>query len=291
MKVIVTHLFMLLALASYSLRGSDILFFNQDCNSESPIFPDNSCGDERYNLIYNLRNLGHDLTYLPDFYQADLDSLLNSHEILFIPDLEDQVNCSLGNLAFLPEITSHTIGNYVKNGGKVLITGSSQNVAFLNEVFGLGLEHGGVISVGNSIKTESNIFGNSFELCPTSIPNEDVTFLVMNSMGSNATCIYKSNGHASLAFFNVGKGRIGFIGFDFNNTGPDCSNDENLWIQCGLPNTLTALTAVAPTPTPLPTCSEWALVILILFIMVLGIVKIQSYSLSVEFGSDTISYE
>ena len=84
------HCFLFIFLLTIALKkgtSSDILFFYQDCNVDIPSSADSTCRDERYNLYQTVIDLGHNITLLPDFHQADMSSLLSSsahwHRVLF----------------------------------------------------------------------------------------------------------------------------------------------------------------------------------------------------------------
>ena len=257
------------------VRAVDILFFNQDCNLESPMMPDSSCGDERYNLSRILENLGHNLTILTDFHQANLADLLAANDIFFIPDIEDQIHCNPMNLTFLPASAKTDISDYVEGGGRLIVSGSAQGVFLLNELFNLSLGHEGNTSMGLSTKNEAQAIGTTYESCPSTIPNLDVTFLITSSMPPDKKCIYESGGHTSLALFNVGAGEVAFLGFDFNDSGPGCTNDGTPWLSCGLES---AISTFIPPPSPpsVPTLSQWSLYILGLICLIVGTVSIRS---------------
>ena len=81
-------------------KGSNVLLFNQDCNVDAA-GADNTCADERYNIINILIAEGHTVTTLPDFHQANMLNLLNSHDFFLIPDLEDISTCDVFKSSFI----------------------------------------------------------------------------------------------------------------------------------------------------------------------------------------------
>jgi len=151
------------------LSATNILYFNQDCNVDLA-GGDNTCADERFTLHNILNAKGHSLTPLPSFSDPNFSSLLSSNDFLVIPDLEESA-CSGSNLAFMPASASTILNNYVSNGGVILIAGSSNNIYFLNSVFGLTLTTGGFTITGTSTKNGTSTVGTQFETCPSSVMN------------------------------------------------------------------------------------------------------------------------
>lgn len=270
-NLIFTAALLFISSLSYS---TDILFFNQDCNVDIPVGSDGTCQDERHNLLQAITAAGHNVTLLSDFHESNMDQLLLDHDFLMIPDLEDGFgDCNISDPSFISPSEVEIIRNYVEAGGRLMITGSSQNIDFLNSTFNLGLVSGGFVSTGISSLNESEALGTPFETCPTTITNYSATFLVTSTMPESKKCIYQSDSNASLAVFTVGSGTVTYIGFDFNEAGPECVNSGVEWVTCGLTKTIEILST--PTPT-VPTLSEWSLILLALLFMILSVVSIRA---------------
>lgn len=270
-KIAVLSVFSALSLFTVNLYSSDILYFNQDCNVDA-VGSDNTCFDERHNLLTAVTDLGHNVTLLDSFNASNLLSLLEDNDLLLIPDLEDQfVSCQVSDQGFLSNEAQTIIQNYVTAGGQVLVTGSSQNIELLNNLFGLGLTPAGNVSSGISVKNENDAAGTAFSSCPQTITNLDVTFLVTSSMPNSKRCIYEFGNSTSMALFDIGSGTVGYIGFDFYDAGIGCTNDGSEWIDCVLPQSIDALTSV-----PIPALSEWGIIILLLMTLILGFVVLKN---------------
>jgi len=270
-----TKLTIAIFLIAINLCASDILFFNQDCNLDLT-GADNSCADERSNLLNIVEAKGHNVTLLPDFHQTNFEDLLSENDFLLVPDLEDAfTSCNVSDPLFLSLEEKKILKSYIENGGSLLIAGSSQNINFLNDVFGLNLLASGVVSTGISIKNEEDAIGTPYETCDNQIPNSDATFLINSSMPVGKKCIYGTGTSASIANFQIGLGSITYLGYDFNNAGPGCLQSTNLWTGCIADSSIIAATSGILSQT-VPTLSQWGLICLGLILMIFSLVTIKS---------------
>jgi len=276
------HCFLFIFLLTIALKkgtSSDILFFYQDCNVDIPSSADSTCRDERYNLYQTVIDLGHNITLLPDFHQADMSSLLSSSDFFMIPDIEDNfTNCNVNNPLFINADEKDMLKSYVENGGNILITGSKQNVDFLNGIFNLGLKSEDNTSSGLSTKNIAQSEGTTFQHCPDTLPNLDVTFLVSSTMPSNKRCLYEFGTFATAAYFEIGNGAISYLGFDFNDAGPSCSQNGSLWVSCLLESSIMSATTGIhlSSAVTVPTLTTWCIIILGLLLINLGMIGIKS---------------
>ena len=274
-QLIVTLLFIGVNFVTYG-QESDILFFNQDCNFDLA-GADNSCEDERYNLLNILTEQGSEIDLLQDFSQSDLQDRLEASRLLIIPELEDAPSCGISDATFLPDAAKTIIVDYVNNGGGLYIVGSSQTVAFLNDLFDLNLSASGSTNMGVSTLNEVQASGTPFESCPPTIPNLTATSLITSSMPDNKRCIYESGSSTSVAFFQVGLGTVFYIGYDYNDTGSGCSVDASTFLDC---ITLGGIEeAIEILPDPIPTLGEWGLIILLLLISIIGLSSLRQRNL------------
>jgi len=258
-------------------RGGNILFFNQDCNADIA-GADNSCQDERANLLGLLQSTDNKIITLSSFSDANLSSLLSANDALVIPDIEDRFGgCDVTDLSFLPNSAKTAIADYVTNGGNLVVAGSTQNITFLNSVFSLNLTAAGNTSTSVSIKDEAEAADTPFESCPSTLPNLSATFLVTSSMPSNKKCIYTTGGLGSVAYFPIGSGGVVYLGYDFNDSGTGCTQEGSAWITCVLPSTEIVIDT-GIVSVPIPTLGQWALIILGLLTLTMGIVIIRSHN-------------
>lgn len=264
------------AVFPYSINGANILYFNQDCNVDLA-GADNTCADERSNLLDIINDQQHNVTLLSGFNVNNLAQLLEDSDFLMIPDLEDRfVECDITDTTFLSVHSRELLQNYVQQGGSVLIAGSSQNIDFLNLVFQLNLGSAGVVSSGFSVKDVSEAQNTSFESCIDSIPNNDATFLINSTMPSSKRCIYGVNGSTSVAFFTIGEGSITYLGYDFNNAGPNCIVTVDVWTSC-ISGAAVLLAESGIMINPIPTLSEWTILILGLLFLIFGIISSKNF--------------
>ena len=157
-----------------------------------------------------------------------------------------------------------------------MITGSSNNIEFLNDVFGLSLSITQLVSSGTSAKNETEAAGTPFQSCDSSIPNVSATFLVTSSMPSSKKCIYTYNGDASIAFFSVGQGSVTYLGYDFNDSGPGCSQNVSAWVECAFSAGVEVATyGISGKPAEVPTLSEWGIFVLSLILGIIGLVALK----------------
>ena len=272
-------LLILLFLLPLSSTASNILYFNQDCNVDLA-GADNSCADERFTLLNILQSDGHQITLLPNFHQGDLAMLLEQHDLLMIPDLEDSFdNCDVSDVTFLSVSEKQILKSYIESGGSLLIAGSTQNIDLLNDVFGLGLISAGNVSSGFSLKNASQAQGTPYESCTDSIPNLSATFLLSSSMPAAKRCIYEKDGDAAIAFFTVGNGSITYLGYDFNDAGPGCSQSASVWSGCIVETSVIVADTGIQTIT-VPTLSQWGIITLFLCLMVLSVIGMKQFSIS-----------
>jgi len=259
---------------SLYLEASNILYYNQDCNFDLA-GADNSCSDERYNLLNIIQNDGHQVNLLTDFHQANLPTLLEQHDLLMIPDIEDAFdNCDVSDVGFINSSEKLTLKNYIESGGSLLIAGSAQNIDFLNDVFGLGLIDAGNATSGYAYKNATQAQGTPYDSCIDSIPNLSATFLVSTSMPTSKQCIYEKDGNAALAFFTVGSGSITYLGYDFNDAGPGCGQSASVWAGCIVENSVIVADSGINTVT-VPTLSQWGLISLLLCLMIFATIAIK----------------
>lgn len=273
-------LLILLFVLPLSSTGSNILFFNQDCNFDLA-GADNSCSDERYTLLTILQDDGHQITLLPDFHQSNLVTLLSQHDFLMIPDLEDSFNdCNVSDINFLSASAKLILKTYIESGGSLLIAGSTQNIELLNNLFGLGLASAGNVTTGYSYKNAVQAQGTPYESCIDSISNLSATFLLNSSMPTSKRCIYENGGNAALAFFTVGSGSITYLGYDFNDAGPGCAQSASVWSGC-IVETSVIVADVGINLITVPTLSQWGIIALSLLLLIFSITAIRhTYSIS-----------
>jgi hypothetical protein len=258
----------------YSTPGADILYFNQDCNFD--LIGDETCEDERFNLLNIIIAKGHNITSLPDFHQTNLEGLLATHDFLLIPDLEDVGTCDITDPAFINSAEYTLLADYIMEGGKLVITGSSQNVAFLNTAFGLNLMNVSVASSGSSIKNTLQTDGTPLENCPDIIPNVSATFLITASMPASKNCFYSEGDNTSLALFQLGDGSIIYMGYDFFDAGPGCAQERNQWNDCVLDAVIEIAKYGQSGFKSVPTISEWGVIILSLSFVILSTTTLKT---------------
>lgn len=278
-----TLILLLVAALQFQVRATDILFFNQDCNIDLA-GADNTCQDERYNLLNLLQsNSDNNVTLLDSFNHVDFSTMLADAEALVIPDLEDSfTDCVVSSPMFINAVAQDALKKFVENGGQLIIAGSTQNVTFLNNVFGMSLSLAGTLSSGQSTKNDAEASGTQFESCPASIDNLSSTFLITSSMPSDKKCLYVSGGNGSVAYFPISSGGVLYIGFDFNDAGPGCTQNSTDWVQCMLPAAERVADSgiTASTPSDIPTLSTWSLIILGICLSILGLSYMRSERLS-----------
>lgn len=192
-----------------------------------------------------------------------------------IPDLEDSFgNCNVSDVAFLSVTEKQILKNYIESGGSLFIAGSTQNIDLLNDVFGFNLASAGNLSTGFSLKDANEAAGTLYEACPESIPNLNATFLINSSMPSAKRCIYRSGDNAALAFFNVGAGSITYLGYDFNNSGPGCSQAASVWTGC-ITETSIMVADVGIDKVMVPTLSQWGIINLMLILIIMSVNELK----------------
>lgn len=256
---------------------ADILYFNQDCNTDLA-GADNTCQDERFNLLNIITAAGENSTLLSSFHDPSLATKLSANDFLLIPDLED-ATCSSGMASFITTAEKLVLANYVNNGGRILIAGSPQNVNFINDIFSLSISiapparHG-----GSSLKNISAASGTPFEKCSNTIDNFSATFLINSSLPSSKQCIYEDAADASVAFFKVGSGGILYLGYDFNDAGIGCTQSMIDWVNCIFTSAIeVGEFGILGAPKEVPTMSEWNLLILMLSMLIFGIVALFQF--------------
>ena len=264
MRKLPTFVLIGLLFLSLSLSATDIFFFNKDCNLDLA-GADNTCADERHNLLNILNASSYNITLFSDWNAPNLASDLASNDMLLIPDMEDAfTDCNVNDPNFINDLAKATIKSYVEQGGSLVLIGSSQNVNFLNSIFALNISSTTVIITGFSIKDASQSIGTPFHMCPDSIPNTNATFLLTSTIPEGKRCIYSYKDMSSVAIFSIGSGQIIYMGYDFNDAGPGCSNNGITWEGCILPSTI-SIGEFGPGGIPItivPTVSEWRLIIL-----------------------------
>ena len=254
------------------------MFFNQDCNVDIA-GADNTCLDERFNLLNLISAGGNNVTLLSSFLQSDLADQLAENDFLVVPDLEDSFSdCVITDPAFISPGARNVINQYVLNGGRIIVAGSSQNIEFLNMVLGLSLADGGFSNMGISLKNNDQSSGTPFADCPGSLPNLSATFMVISTLPNSKMCFYSNGNNASVAYFNMGEGSIIYLGYDFNDAGPGCDQEDSEWTRCILTSALDVAEFGPGGSRSIPTLSEWGIMILTLLLIIIGVTKMKHAS-------------
>lgn len=199
--------------------------------------------------IATLNSQGHTVTTFTGITAATINAATAGQDTLIIPE---QQNASLGPALSGPAIAA--IVAFVNGGGQFIVHGgASRDTVLLNTLFGFttvsGANLSGAVLTGPTAVTG---ISNTESITTASLP-----------VGTNA--IYTDAGGLNTAVFdlNVGLGRVSYIGYDWFDALPTGAADSG-WL-----NVLDTL-IVARSASDVPTLSEWALILLVLMMGLVG---------------------
>ena len=98
-------------------------------------------------------------------------------------------------------------------------------------------------------------------------------------MPASKRCIYEKDGDAVVAFFSVGSGSITYLGYDFNDAGPGCTQSASVWSGCIVEISVIVADDGIKTIT-VPTLSQWGIITLSLCLMILSIIGMKQIGIN-----------
>lgn len=171
-------------------------------------------GGEAYNLEKSLQAKGHDVDRFTGTDAATWAFLTQNYDVIAIPDLENKaLSLDPGSIVILKQ--------FVMNGGTLLVIGEYQNngTAFINQIFRTSLNNDN--DIGNSTK-QSDASGTTFSgQANTLNANNDTQSLDASSLPNRAESYYEdSAGDSTVMSFQVGKGQVTYLGWDWFQSNP-----------------------------------------------------------------------
>ena len=201
---------------------------------------------EASNLLAALVTLNHPVTEVSSFATGDIaNGLLSGHSTLIIP--EQRTGSFFARLS-VDDIAGLQL--FAVGGGTVIVHGSetSQDISFMNGVFGLSLDHDGssTTCVRGAISTRTSASTDTpFAQGPSSLFWKGQTYcLDSTSLPLNSTVLY-GDSSVSWAARMLG-GAVVYLGYDWRTTASN--NNWNLVLDAAIDSS--DLSACAPTWSP-----------------------------------------
>ncbi|MCB1488239.1 MAG: hypothetical protein KDJ88_12380 [Bauldia sp.] len=193
------------------LSGADIALFY---NSSYVDTTENEDG-EAHNVRESLNSLSHHVTTFTGVTAGTWSYYTKNYDVIVIPELE------IGALNLDPGVRV-ILKQFVMNGGTLVTFGEyyhHNNTALLNQLFGTSLVDFG--ATGTSSR-QGDASGTTFASGPASIPrNDDTQAADLHHLPARAESYYEdANGNATVFSFQVGKGQVTFLGWDWWNSSP-----------------------------------------------------------------------
>ncbi|MEJ2883491.1 MBG domain-containing protein [Pedobacter sp. GR22-6] len=196
------------------------------------------CGTENANLegiIAALPQYTVDVSIKSFSDAALLKTQLEASEFFFMTDMESQ---DPANVSFFPVASQTVFKNWVSGGGVMVMTGTSgaKDVNFLNMIFGWDL---GNVSGQVASKNTANTVGTPFEtIAATSLPVLSATDGIKRNTVADFKAMYGTDDNAAVAVIKYGGGYVIYMGFDFYDAGPSCTQYTSAWVQGAIPGAL-----------------------------------------------------
>lgn len=184
------------------VHAETIAFFDNDTYTDPP--------GESANLTASLMTLGHTVTPFSGIAAADWQAATAAADLLVIPELD--------NASLFPDLDAPAqaaIFEYVMGGGSLLMFDrNTRTTELLNGVFGFALVAG---TGGASTLNAGATVDTAFEGGPAALPGANATEGIETaSLPPYTVNAYTEVGGDSVLFVSqVGKGRIGYLGFDW----------------------------------------------------------------------------
>lgn len=273
LKAQIRVLFSSLLLLPVVLSAQNVLLFGD------PTYVDmgSGCSDEGGNIMRYLDDEG--TTYSTISSLSALSGSLGSADLLIIPSIaNDELHTNLS-----PAVISD-LQNFVNSGKKILIfggtifsTAGSQADDIINTIFGMSLSTTAGFTSGSTQKNMTDASGTCFESLPSDLAIIGATHLIESSLPAGSACYFKRtvgpSSEVSLATIPYGLGEVFYFGWDYNEGGPGCSQENADWngaLSCYI-----SMSRPADVPDPIPTLSQWGLIILGLSILTMGMVAVR----------------
>ena len=177
-------------------------------------------GAESDNLQASIQSFGYPV--LP--FTNLIDGINGFHQIV----IPEQENGSL--MPGLPVSTLTAISNFVFNGGKLVIHGTSGGAAsrLINGIFNFNTIE--TDSIGLNLLRSSDANGTDFATdVPSLPPLSATTVLVRNSLPPGTLNLYTNTSGTGVAMISRGLGTVIFIGWDWYDAAPMGSQDQG-WL-------------------------------------------------------------
>ncbi len=199
------------------LFGADVaLFYN------STYVDTQTNGDgEAYNVEKSLQAKGHDVDRFFGTDAAQWAFLVKNYDVIAIPELE-KASLSLDPGAAI------LLKQFVMNGGTLLVFGDQnlRNADFINSIFGTNLSTD--LATSDSSKT-GDASGTTFSAQANTLINNSATVsLNPGSLPTRAESYYEdSAGDSTVMSFQVGKGQVTYLGWDWFNSNPPAGGGKD----------------------------------------------------------------
>ncbi|MEP0324212.1 calcium-binding protein [Bauldia litoralis] len=201
------------------LFGADVaLFYNSS-------FVDTSGTGEAHNTRLSLINKGHNVDTFTSLSASDWNIITKNYEVIAIPELDATLFLDPGVLILLKQ--------FVMNGGTLLVLGNEntndRNVQFINSVFNTNLSTDTNAS-GNSSAT-GDVSGTTFSGAAPTLSDNSATGGIESSLPPKAESYYETgSGDSTVMSFQVGKGQVTYLGWDwFNSNPPQGGGNDGGW--------------------------------------------------------------
>jgi hypothetical protein len=193
---------------------------------DDPLYVDTAggSGSESDTLQESLRFLGYGVTTFTNIETAAAANL-----VLVFPELE------VGYLpANLDETTRSTLAEFVETGGSMILHGVPESAGWsadlLNDIFDFNvqeLQESDGTSFARTVQADSTAFANNAASLPA---NHGSTSLSSGSLPPGSLSIYEESGRSLVVVLPYGRGKIIFLGWDWNNALP-LGNADNGWLD------------------------------------------------------------
>lgn len=210
----------------------DVLVFDDPdfVDSEAPSFPEFS---EALEIQASLSDLGHNVSTIGSVDGATLAAALSTVDAFVMPELE---NATPGDIDAITDDVLDAIRNFVNDGGKLIIAGSSQerSAQFLNRLFEYGVtETDQMVGFGGSTKTGAAA-GTFFAAGPAGLGSVNAGSALNDLPGSGATSVYENSEGSSVVLFQDGAGTqtggsVVYLGYDWFDALPGPGTQDGGW--------------------------------------------------------------
>lgn len=170
----------------------------------------NSTGDEATNVKKSLESFSHVVTTFVGTSAATWNYVTKTNDVIAIPELQKDLLVDPGVAVIIKQ--------FVMNGGTLIVFQDENNVDFINSVFGTTLDH---TSSASTSTRQSDASGTTFSGGPNTIPDNAAVDAIGAGMPPGSESYYDNvDGNSTVMSFQVGKGQITYLGWDWQNSLP-----------------------------------------------------------------------